>query len=65
MKFYVEIELLNDAMQTADDVAQALYATADRIVDITGSDPLDDHEGEFRNIRDRNGNTVGIWQIKY
>lgn len=63
MKFTVEIELGNDGMQTADDVAQALYATADRIVDVTGSDPLTDHVREFRNIRDLNGNTVGLWQI--
>jgi hypothetical protein len=64
MKFVVEIELLNDAMQTADDVAQALYSIADGIVDITGSDPLEAHEGLFRNVRDGNGNTVGIWQVK-
>lgn len=66
MKFTVEIELLNDAMQTADDVAQALRETADRLVDtMGGNENLDEHEGKFRNIRDINGNTVGIWQIKY
>lgn len=63
MKFTVEIELGNDAVQTADDIAQILYSTADRIIDVTGSDPLTEHVGAFRNIRDLNGNTVGLWQV--
>ena len=62
-KFLIEIELGNDSMLTADDVARTLYALADKIIDSTGSDPLTDHAGLFRNIRDYNGNTVGLWRI--
>lgn len=63
-QFTIEIELGNDSVQTADDIAQILYSTADRIIDVTGSDPLTEHVGAFRNIRDLNGNTVGLWQVK-
>ena len=63
-QFTIEIDLGNDAVQTADDIAQILYATADRIIDVTGSDPLTEHVGAFKNIRDLNGNTVGLWQVK-
>lgn len=62
-KFLVEIELGNEAMLTADDIARTLYALADKIIESTGSDPLTDHAGLFRNIRDYNGNTVGLWRI--
>ena len=55
MKFTVEIELGNDAVQTAEDVAEILRATSAQVSDI--------REGAFRNIRDLNGNTVGLWQV--
>lgn len=55
MKFTVEIELGNDAVQTADDIANILRETADRVDRV--------EVGAFRNIRDLNGNTVGLWQV--
>lgn len=55
MKFTIEIELGNDAVQTAEDVAEILRATSAQVTDI--------RLGSFRNIRDLNGNTVGLWQV--
>ena len=54
MKFTLEIELGNDAMRTANDVANALDRIADEVlfVGLTG-----------RAIRDTNGNTVGKWEV--
>lgn len=58
MKFIVEIELGNDAMQTNRDVSKALRQVAKEV----------DHQGamfrkptEFK-IRDLNGNTVGRYE---
>lgn len=57
MKFTLEINL-GDAMQTCTDIADALKATARKLV---GCGPtLDGDGGE---IRDLNGNTVGQWDI--
>lgn len=63
-KFMLEIELGNALAETADDVAEMLYRTADKLIDYTGSDPLVEHINVFANIRDLNGNTVGLWQVK-
>ena len=53
--FRLGIELGNDAMQTPEDVADALRDIADRIErgDLTGG-----------GIRDENGNTVGSWDYE-
>jgi hypothetical protein len=59
MKFVLEIELGNDAMQTAEDVAEAIRAKLKGIEASTFDAP----EGPY-NIRDRNGNTVGKWEVK-
>jgi hypothetical protein len=58
MKFTLEIELGNEAMQGSSDVARALRATADRI----------QGHGHFAGensapVRDDNGNTVGSWAV--
>lgn len=55
-QFTIEIEIGNDGVQTAEDIAAILRETADKVdrVEI----------GAFRNIRDINGNTVGLWQVK-
>lgn len=55
MRFKLEIELGNDAMQTPMDVAMALTSLADRL---TASPPT---EGV---IRDENGNPVGRWSFE-
>jgi Flp pilus assembly protein TadG len=51
--FKLSIELGNDAMQTAEDVANALQDIADELA----SGASDGH------IRDDNGNTVGTWEL--
>lgn len=53
MKFWVEIEMGNDAMQDAADVAQALQDTGFRLFN-----GFDFNAGQ---IRDMNGNKVGTW----
>ncbi len=55
-KYIVEIELGNDAMHEPWQVAQALYALADGLIE---GDSL-----TTRNIRDYNGNTVGYGAIR-
>ena len=52
----LKIKLGNDAMQTPEDIADALRRTADRITDSVLN-------GATFNIRDTNGNTVGQWKV--
>jgi hypothetical protein len=59
MKFTLEIELGNDAMQTNDDIAKSLQTLAHRLSQMH-RDPVD---GDKWNIRDANGNTVGKWEV--
>ena len=54
-KFKLEIRLGNDAMQTMDDIAEALERVAVGNI----------HNGQNTGrIFDDNGNTVGTWSIK-
>lgn len=55
MKFTLQIKLGNAAMQTSDDIADALRQVAGRHNLAT--------PGEFGAIRDLNGNTVGEWKV--
>ena len=57
MTFYVQIDLLNEAMQTGTDVATLLRELADKLDDI-GSD-LDSFDFPDIKLRDLNGNTIG------
>ena len=57
--FTLSIELDNDAMQTASEVAEALRALADRLERGDLTEETTPHGG---NIMDANGNTVGSWQ---
>ena len=62
MKFTLEIQLGNDAMQNGADVAELLRKVAARIE----SNPFDSYndDGEFGGVlKDRNGNTVGKWEV--
>jgi hypothetical protein len=61
-RFVLDIELGNDAMQTPDDVREALQ----RICHVDGTlanltNFTDEDEG---NIRDANGNRVGKWYVR-
>lgn len=53
--FKLEIRTGNDAMDSSDDVADALHKLADQLADHMGAlDGL---------VRDANGNTVGEWTL--
>ena len=62
--FTLRIKLGNAAMQTPEDVAEALRKTAEYVEGV-GSYEGDDEEVRWHldagNIRDLNGNTVGSW----
>lgn len=54
--FKLSIELGNDAMQTSQDIANALNGVAARLKDV-GTSPM------HGVIRDINGNRVGEWEV--
>ena len=58
MKFTLEIELGNEAMQTGDDVALALRRLSVKLVDARI-----DVGADRGTIRDANGNAVGKWAV--
>ena len=58
MKFKLEIELGNDAMQDRDDVGHELYRLSKRLM---GAEAFEPGDGEL--VRDANGNTVGKWEV--
>ena len=62
VKFTLEIELGNDAMQTPFDVSIALAALGARFAarENWGAPTGQTDAGT---LRDRNGNTVGRWQV--
>jgi len=57
-QFILKINLGNDMMQTGYDISSALQKVAITIEDYTN---ISDMRGR---ISDKNGNTVGSWQIK-
>ena len=59
MKFTLEIELGNEAMQSRNDVEDALRRLGQNCKYM--SDPPED--GDDGGIMDYNGNTVGKWQV--
>ena len=60
MTFKLEIVLGNDAMQTAEDVADALRHTSNRIIQ-HGTREM--KKAGAVKIWDRNGNSVGQWEV--
>lgn len=84
--FKVQIVLGDEAMQSPDDVAEALRSVADKLADDIGvlgpaspstrkrgaMEELDDRPllwpqglaGQPQAIKDRNGNTVGQWEVR-
>jgi hypothetical protein len=61
MKFQLEIELGNDAMQTYDDVRQALKSVCAYLKEYRQGEEVE--AGDDTPIRDLNGNTVGTWTV--
>ena len=61
MKFVLEIDLDNDAMQSSHALAGAISDLAERIA-ISGY--VESVKDEIvRGVKDENGNTVGSWKI--
>jgi hypothetical protein len=58
MKFTLEIELGNEAMQAPLDVDMAVEKSLDNFDDFT---PF--NRGDSGILRDRNGNRVGGWKV--
>lgn len=58
MKFTLEIELGNDAVQDGDDINYLLEVNRDEFALINGEGT----DGP-KSIRDFNGNTVGSWGV--
>lgn len=64
MKFTLEIELGNDAMQTMENVADALVHTAGRLsMELRSRFPVREDSIESGKIYDLNANPVGRWEI--
>ena len=59
MKFYITIELGNEAMKTQEDVAKSLEQTAEKLRDYE----CEPYPGEGGRVMDRNGNAVGEWRF--
>lgn len=61
-KFVLEIELGNEAMQNGKDVHSVLLVAAAQVREYSAEHL---QEGQaFRRLIDRNGNTVGQWEVK-
>ena len=65
MKFILEIELGNDAMQTGEDIARALMDVAKDLMNygIGGRSRYPVSKIDGRKIMDENGNSVGKWEV--
>lgn len=62
MKFTLEIELGNDAMQSLADVRGALSMVSEKLKKFDGL-CADECIGESAYISDCNGNAVGSWEV--
>ena len=60
MEFKLTIRLGNDAMQTGDQIADALRRVGELLRDFSP----DTFHGKPHRVLDANGNTVGTWEIK-
>lgn len=65
MKFQLEIELGNEAMQSGFDLAMTLRTVADRLINTLGTEPIQHVHERVRGINDTLGNTVGSWKLGY
>ena len=68
MRFTLDVELGNDAMQTPLDVAEALQRLVGDISQRTMGNPgteivMGPHTVIAGNLRDGNGNRVGNWRV--
>jgi len=63
MKFTIEIELGNDAMQSYQDVRDALKQVICKVGSAVYSRSGTPSEGDGSKIMDENGNSVGKWEV--
>lgn len=63
MQFKLEIETGNEAMQNEDDIARALEDLAVWLQGTVLRGPGGDIVVNDGVVRDRNGNTVGRWEV--
>ena len=64
MKFIIEIELGNDAVQTYEHIVALLSSTIRRIEAGAGlMNAVLPKDGDGGKIRDLNGNAVGKWEV--
>ncbi|WP_406245864.1 hypothetical protein ACI7YT_12550 [Microbacterium sp. M] len=63
-EFRLTITLGNDAMQTGNDIADALSESSAQLAGRYGVDYLDEWTGLGAGIFDANGNRVGRWGIE-
>lgn len=61
MRFMLAITLGNDAMQTGEDVADALRAVA---AQLEQHGTITEDDAVQVGIRDLNGNSVGTWKVE-
>jgi hypothetical protein len=61
VKLYVEVELGNEAMETAE---QATIAITSALMWRSSSPASPLNQNEVGSIRDLNGNTVGNWEVR-
>ena len=64
MRFILSIELGNDAMQTARDIAAALRQVAGNLGNAPRADMTDDTHVISGRVYDDNGNRVGGWHVE-
>lgn len=62
-QFILTMNLGNEAMQTADDIAARLRVAADKLEANYSGDYLDEWTGLGAPVMDTNGNRVGGWTI--
>jgi hypothetical protein len=64
VRFTLQLDLGNEAMQTAQDVADTLIDVAVELRETDPGRPLNPTDVVSVAIRDENGNEVGAWEVK-
>jgi hypothetical protein len=65
LKFIVQLDLENEAMRDADEVARILGTVAQQVRAYAGDTQLDALPTLHKGVKDLNGNTVGYWDIGF
>jgi hypothetical protein len=65
MKFFVELNLNNEAMHDNHEVARILRMIADQVSNSMSDSVATELPNLYKNVKDINGNTVGEWKVGY